>query len=95
MLMPMRVAVGFGLGDRVGAGVAARARLVLDDEGLAELLLQAVGDQRPTMSGVEPAPNGMKIFTGFTGHSCASADCANRTAASTASKRLLFTTASN
>ena len=43
--MPIGVAVGLGLGDRVGAGHAARARLVLDDEVLPELLLQPVGDQ--------------------------------------------------
>ena len=38
-------AVGRGLGHRVGADVAARARLVVDDERLTELFLQMVGDQ--------------------------------------------------
>jgi hypothetical protein len=40
-----RVAVGRGLGDRVGAEIAARARLVLDHEVLAELVLEVIGDQ--------------------------------------------------
>ena len=38
-------AVGRGLGDRVGAGVAAGAGLVLDHERLAELFLQMIGNQ--------------------------------------------------
>ena len=38
-------AVGRGLGHRVGADVAAGAGLVVDDERLAELFLQMVGDQ--------------------------------------------------
>ena len=37
------VAVRVGLGDRVGAGVAARARLILDHERLPEFVLQIVG----------------------------------------------------
>jgi hypothetical protein len=40
-----RGAVGLGLGNGIGAEIAARSRLVLDHEGLSELLLQAVRDQ--------------------------------------------------
>jgi hypothetical protein len=53
-----RVAVRLGLGDRIGAEIAAGARLVLNQERLAELLRQPVRDHRATRSGVDPAPNG-------------------------------------
>ena len=42
-----RVAVGRGLRDKVGADDRVRARLVLDDEGLPEPLLQLRADQAP------------------------------------------------
>src|SRR6185437_10057311 len=45
---------------------------------------------RPTMSGVEPGPNGTMMRTVFVGHSCATAVAAASNSADKANAKLLF-----
>ena len=62
-----RIAIGRGLGDEVGADVAARARTVLDEERLSPGLRELLGDQTHD-DVVRPAgANGTTIRTGREG----------------------------
>ena len=68
-----RVAVGRSLRDPIGAGHAARAADVLDDDLLAECFAQARAMMRPTVSTGPPAAYGTIMVTGRVGQSCARA----------------------
>ena len=62
------VAVRLGLGHRVRADIAVGAALVLDDDGLAQILASSTASSLPIASVLPPGGNGTTSLTGRVGH---------------------------
>ena len=87
--MPIGVAVRLGLGDRVGAEYC-RSRPACSRSRRSGRASAAGGRRSaaPTMSGVEPGPNGTTILTVLVGHSCAAAAAGMNSAAANATAKV-------